>query len=184
MTPIKGLAKQGLFALQQFDMTPLKGLAKQRLFALQKFDMTPIKGLAKHRLPPVDEWGYYYLLFWILPKIRKTCLHGWTRAYTYPGEILVLQFSWKLFTEIGVKSSKKMEMEVKRIGKAVYRIKEATRRRAKTTPRRGIEPRSPAWQAGILATILSRIDSTFYSYWRCRFQVTQTKRINRKIKWK
>ena len=25
------------------------------------------------------------------------------------------------------------------------------------TPRRGIEPRSPAWQAGILATILSRI---------------------------
>jgi hypothetical protein len=29
MTPIKGLAKQGLFALQQFDMTPLKGLAKQ-----------------------------------------------------------------------------------------------------------------------------------------------------------
>ena len=28
---------------------------------------------------------------------------------------------------------------------------------AKRAPRRGIEPRSPAWQAGILATILSRI---------------------------
>ena len=28
----------------------------------------------------------------------------------------------------------------------------------KNPPRRGIEPRSPAWQAGILTTILSRID--------------------------
>ena len=31
----------------------------------------------------------------------------------------------------------------------------------KKSPRRGIEPRSPAWQAGILTTILSRIDT----YW-------------------
>ena len=31
-------------------------------------------------------------------------------------------------------------------------------RRKKKSPRRGIEPRSPAWQAGILTTILTRID--------------------------
>ena len=35
-----------------------------------------------------------------------------------------------------------------------YRIK---LKKVKKSPRRGIEPRSPAWQAGILTTILSRI---------------------------
>ena len=33
----------------------------------------------------------------------------------------------------------------------------------KLSPRRGIEPRSPAWQAGILTTILSRITAFSYS---------------------
>ncbi len=41
----------------------------------------------------------------------------------------------------------------------------------KWTPRRGIEPRSPAWQAGILTTILTRI-----SWWapRARGYINQT----------
>ena len=35
----------------------------------------------------------------------------------------------------------------------------------KKTPHRGIEPRSPAWQAGILTTILTRIMNNFFWFW-------------------
>ena len=36
--------------------------------------------------------------------------------------------------------------------------------RTNSTPTRGIEPRSPAWQAGILATILCRMFPTYSTY--------------------
>jgi hypothetical protein len=60
--------------------------------------MTPIMGLAKHRLPPVDEWGY--LVF--CRKFEKYAFMA-ERELTRTPEILVLQFSWKLFTEIAQK---------------------------------------------------------------------------------
>ena len=41
------------------------------------------------------------------------------------------------------------------LNKIVYHT--TARRWNKTSPRRGIEPRSPAWQAGILTTILTRM---------------------------
>ena len=39
----------------------------------------------------------------------------------------------------------------------------------KKSPRRGIEPRSPAWQAGILTTILSRIRCLLLRIWEIHF---------------
>ena len=46
------------------------------------------------------------------------------------------------------------------------------RREKKKTPRRGIEPRSPAWQAGILTTILPR--TTYRYIWGALLQRMST----------